>query len=112
LSLSAEYTIYSAVIFYHNKSANSILSHDFSTKRTVYSLMLPPPIAANGPRQLRHAAPVGLLEDAQGIVFGEVVRTLHGDVIIVLRLPQEVAELPWRRWRLQGFSLQDRPQCR
>jgi len=76
------------------------------------SLVLPPPIAANGPRKLRHAAPVCLLADAQGLVFGEVIRALDGDVIIVLRLPQEVAQLPLWGWRLQWFSLQDRPQRR
>jgi len=112
LNLSTKSTHHSGIFFSHNKSTNNIFSYNFLAKRTLCSLVLPPPITANGARKLRQAAPVGLLDDAQGVVSGEVVRALHGDVIIVLRLLQEVAELPLRRWRLQGFSLQDRPQRR
>jgi hypothetical protein len=98
-------------LLFNKVPKNPKLSQPRALPSTVVSTSLVlPPIAANGPRKLRHTAPVRLLADAQGIVFGEVVRALNGDIIIVLRLPQEVAERPLRGWRLQGFSLQDRPQ--
>jgi hypothetical protein len=75
------------------------------------SLALRPPVAANGPREPQHAAPVGLRAHAQGVVSGEAV---DGGVIVIviLRLSQEVAQPPLRRRRLQGFDLQDRRQRR
>lgn len=76
------------------------------------SLALCPPVAANGPREPRHAAPVGLRAHAQGVVSGEAVDGGVIVIVVVLRLSQEVAQPPLRRRRLQGFGLQDRRQRR
>ena len=62
----------------------SFLACLFNKARINTSLALRPPVAANGPREPQHAAPVGLRAHAQGVVSGEAVD--GGVIVVVLRL--------------------------